>query len=115
MSTIEEIEGRLAELKVEQGRLEKQRDDLLRQTTITCEGGYRNVVCGAELVIGDLTYIQTHWYEGPHGCTGGDRWHPSGGEFDCPRCGVRNRLVSREHYEKLKHLFGDVRDERKHY
>jgi hypothetical protein len=110
---IEEVEGRLAGLGAEQQRLKKQRDDLLRQTSITCQSECGDRGCRAELRIGDLTYIQTHWYEGPHGCTEGDMWHPADGEFECPQCGLRNNLRWRKHYKELRHLFHEIKNEYK--
>jgi hypothetical protein len=114
MSTIREIEKKLEDLDRQRKELEKQRDDLLRKTLIACKGNIHGKGCGAALEIGELTYIQTHWYEEPHGCTGGDCWHQGEGEFDCPRCGLRNRLYDRKDYEELKHLFKDVKNEHKH-
>jgi hypothetical protein len=38
--------------------------------------------------IRSLTYIQTHWYETPYGCTGGDLWREGEGQFDCPKCSL---------------------------
>lgn len=69
--------------------------------------------CGKSIQIGKLTYIQTHWYESPYGCTGGDEWHEGEGQFICPRCGRRNRLYDRPEIEKLKYQFRDIEDEYK--
>lgn len=66
--------------------------------------------CGDKFFIRDITYIQTHWYESPHGCTGGDMHHEGEGQFECPSCGHRNRLYQRESFMALKNLFKHVID-----
>lgn len=110
-TTIKSTEKQLAELDDTRKGLQKQKDDLLRKTLITCEGSRYGKGCGARLRIGDLTFIQTHWYERPSGCTDGDKWHEADGEFDCPKCGRRNRMFEREQYKKLKYLFKDIKNE----
>ena len=47
--------------------------------------------CGGRTKIKTLTLIQTHWYESPHGCTGGDLWHSGESQVRCPKCGFVNR------------------------
>lgn len=113
MPTLKSIDKQLAELEVTRVSLQKQKDDLLRKTLIVCETNIYGKGCGVALKIGDLTYIQTHSYERPWGCMGGDRWHEAEGQFDCPKCGLRNRMYNREQYKKLKYLFKDVKDEYK--
>jgi transcription initiation factor IIE alpha subunit len=61
-----------------------------------------------------LTYIQTHFYVSPWGCTGGDFWKQGEGQFDCPKCGYKNRLYDRKEFQELKHYFKDIIDEHEH-
>lgn len=69
--------------------------------------------CGALHAIKDLTYIQTHWYVSPHGCTGGDYWNEGEGAFVCPSCNHRNRLYASPAVEALKPYFKTVVKEHK--
>jgi hypothetical protein len=66
--------------------------------------------CGSELPISSLTYIQTHWYTEPSGCTQGDYWSAGEGQFYCPACKVVNRLGRRHDVVALKEFFGDIED-----
>ena len=84
------------------------------KTVVKCETNMAHGHgCAAKFFIKDITYIQTHWYEKPHGCTGGDMWHQGEGQFICPCCGLRNRLYNRESFVALKGLFKNVIDEHK--
>ena len=42
------------------------------------------------------TYIQTHWYTSPRGCTGGDYWNLGEAQWKCPKCGFVNRFDDRK-------------------
>jgi hypothetical protein len=83
--------------------LERERDDLLSMTTVECV----RRDCGLQFWVRDLTYIQTHWYVSPHGCTGGDYWNEGEGQWRC-KCGHINRLYNKPEIQKLKRLFRDV-------
>lgn len=84
------------------------------KTVIQCESNPAyGKGCGAKFFVKDITYIQTHWYETPSGCIGGDMWHQGEGQFECPQCGHRNRLYNRKSFEILKGLFKHVIDEHK--
>jgi hypothetical protein len=41
----------------------------------------------------DLTLRITHYYNEPHGCTGGDYWSEGEWQFLCPKTGDINRLL----------------------
>lgn len=85
--------------------------DFDRRTLIRCEHNYRfGDGCGMGYEIGELTYIQTHSYTEPHGCTGGDYWSEAEGMWDCPSCDHRNRLYEKPEIVKLKGLFKAVED-----
>ena len=64
--------------------------------------------CGVQRPIGDVVYIQTHWYVRPYSCTGGDYWNEGEGNFKCLSCGFLNRLYDREEYQKLKYRFKEI-------
>lgn len=81
------------------------------KTVIQCESNASHGKgCGAKFFIKDITYLQTHWYERPSGCSGGDTHHQGEGQFECPICKRRNRLYNRESFQVLKNLFKNVID-----
>lgn len=75
---VEEIEQQLELAK-------RMRHAASRRRKIRCTS------CGKLHIVGKLTYIQTHHYVKPFGCTGGDYWTESEGQYICPSCGHRNR------------------------
>lgn len=82
-----------------------------RRSTVACTSQVATGKgCGARHEIGDLTYVQTHWYEEAHGCTGGDRWHMGEGQWRCPSCGHVNRLYDSPDVVALKPHFKVVED-----
>lgn len=112
--------AKLADLKQERGVLKRslaevdnQIDDLKAKTVIVCECNVFGKGCGKKFFIKNLQYIQTHWYEKPYGCTGGDTWHAGEGRFICPCCNHINGLYDRKEFESMKHLFESVTDEYK--
>lgn len=111
MAILEDLERERSNLKSSLDEVADQIDDLKAKTVIQCED---NVAygkgCGQKFFIKNLQYIQTHWYETPSGCTGGDIWHEGEGQFVCPCCGHINRLYHRPGFQNLKHLFKSVID-----
>lgn len=97
-----EIRRRLAMLDGEVVDLNAQLDEAMRRKRIACSA------CGARAVVSSLTYTQTHWYVRPYSCTGGDYWKEGEGQFDCPKCGHRNRLYNRPEVVALKRFFAAV-------
>jgi hypothetical protein len=88
---------------------------VLAHTTVKCLGcchkeGFSKG-CGAEHKICNLTYIRTHHYVRPYGCTEGDYWVESEGAFICPSCGHRNRTYERKEIQALQHLFKNIVEE----
>jgi rubredoxin len=67
--------------------------------------------CGALHAIGTLEYIQTHWSEEPHGCSGGDRWYQGEGKWKCPSCGHVNRLYQSPEVTARKSSFASIVEE----
>lgn len=59
--------------------------------------------------ISNIIYIQTHWYTEPYSCAGGDYWNEGEGQFNCPKCGVLNRLYERPEVEKMKYIFKEIK------
>jgi len=92
-------------------RREKSIADKYRNTLVKCTSQVATGKgCGALHAIKELTYIQTHWYTAPHGCTGVDYWNKGEGQFICPSCGHRNRLYASPDVQKMKHHFKAVED-----
>lgn len=108
MKTLDELlqfrETVLKELKVVDDAISSHKS----KTVVQCTSSVLGSGCGMGMIISDLVYIQTHWYERPYGCTGGAQWHPGEGQFECPHCGCRNRLYDRPDIMKLKSLFKKV-------
>jgi len=94
---IEKKVKKLTTLKRKQSLISR----LKKSNHITCIGNIKKG-CGSLLKIKELTYIQTHWYEYPWGCTGGDRWWEGEANFICPNCGIRNRPFFFKEWELLK-------------
>lgn len=90
----------------EQADADQMRDTLVKCTSQVATGKG----CGGLHAIKDLTYIQTHWYTSPHGCSGGDYWNQGEGQFNCPGCGHRNRLYASPEIQKMKRHFKSVED-----
>jgi hypothetical protein len=76
----------IAEIDAQIKALQVRRDEVQRCRSVACEH------CHATTPIRELTYVQSHWYERPHGCTGGDNWWPGDAFFDCPHCKRENRI-----------------------
>jgi hypothetical protein len=94
-------------------QLEAKATELKKGILIKCVGwsvNFRQDGCGAEHKVSMLEYIQTHWYTRPSGCTEGDYWNLGEGQFICPSCGKKNRLVERPEVTKLKPFFATVKD-----
>ena len=98
------IEAKIACKEAEIRELNKQRDGILAKTWVTCW------FCGLHHMVGGLTYVQTHWYVRPYGCTDGDYWKQGEGQWDCPACGNNNRLYDKPGIVVLKRLFAKVID-----
>lgn len=81
------VDEQVAAIDAQIAELRAKRDAVQRSRLLTC---YH---CNQQTVISSLTYIQTHWYVRPHGCSGGDYWLPGEGRFKCPHCDKINRLL----------------------
>lgn len=94
--------------------INEQIAEKVAKTVIACESNCAyGDGCGQKFFIKNLEYIQTHYYERPWGCTGGDTWHQGEGQFTCPCCGHRNRFLDRKEFEGLKYSFKKIVDEHK--
>lgn len=102
-----EVEAASAVIAAREAALGQQARDTLVQCTSQLATGKG---CGGFSRVGDLTFIQTHFYIEPHGCTGGDYWRAGEGQFVCPLCGHRNRLYDSPEVTKLKPAFKAVED-----
>ncbi len=110
-SAIAKAESRLKDLRAKESELLAQN---LKVTCTRCANGPSypfNDGCGAEFPIGEITYLQTHWYVEPSGCSGGDYFKEGEGNWICPKCGGRNRLGYQKEIQKQKRLFKAYVDE----
>lgn len=116
MDDLKRVNRQLDRLRRREQVLLQEKDDILGRTLVTCglrsppRGTIKEGGCGKESRIRDVIYVQTHWYVPPSGCTEGAYWKEGEGQFDCPHCGVRNRLYELPEIEELKHLFSKVKD-----
>jgi Zn finger protein HypA/HybF involved in hydrogenase expression len=99
-----QIQDKLKALSKEEIALHKELRLAMGRQLVKCS----NRDCGKRSKVSTLTYIQTHWYVAPHGCTGGDYWNPDEGQFVCPHCDYVNRLYERPDIVKLKGSFKEV-------
>ncbi len=76
--------------------------------TVACTNSVLGRGCGKRSQIQSLTYIQTHFHVPPYSCTEGDYWTAGEGQFDCPKCGRRNRLYDRPKIMDLKNHFSSI-------
>lgn len=105
--TNDEVQRAEAVLAARETALDLQQRDTLLQCTSQIATGKG---CSQLSRVGDLTYIQTHWYVSPHGCSGGDYWKQGEGRWACPECGHENRLYATPAIEALKSKFKAVED-----
>jgi hypothetical protein len=109
---IRDVRREIADLGWKVADLQKLEQRLKQEAKVKCLGWTVGVAkhCGTMLPVKDLTYIQTHWYTEPYGCTGGDYWNQGEGQFTCPVCGALNRLYERPDVVALKSFFKTVVD-----
>ena len=102
---------RVETAEAEVAAAQKDLDALLGETHVACTSQVATGKgCGHLFPVKVLTYIQTHWYTEPYGCTGGDYWNSGEGQFICPNCGHKNRLYASPEVTALKHVFKAVED-----
>ena len=102
---------KLDKLEEEKNKLMEKLHKNQSKVKVKCRGNFIDLSsdgCGEEFEIGDLTYIQTYTYVEPYSCTGGDYWFDSEGQWDCPNCGVRNRLYNQKETQELKYRFKNI-------
>lgn len=105
-SIAKQIEFHLGEVK----RLRELEKQLAAERFVQCGE------CKKRSKIKSVVFIQTHWYVPPRGCTEGAYWNPGEGQFICPKCGIRNRLLSDESKKlnEIKGCFAEVKDDYDH-
>jgi hypothetical protein len=74
-------------------KLQAKLNEERRNVEFQCE------CCGEKHAMKDCDVIQTHWYESPHGCMGGDTWHENDIHIVCPKTGHRNRILFNISYD----------------
>ena len=111
MTELQKIEKKIDKEKKKLEELKIKKDNLFRETEVCCDSyAIPKYCCGQTSKIKDLTYIQTHWYVSPSGCTGGDYWNEGEGQFKCPHCDQTNRLYNKPDITKLKYHFKEIVD-----
>jgi hypothetical protein len=89
-----------------------RKNGMLPDTLVVCTSQVATGVgCNKVSKIGDLTYIQTYWYDPNTGSPNGGFLRPGEGQFICPHCGHKNRLYENPEIEKLKAYFMEVVDD----
>jgi hypothetical protein len=97
-------------------KLDALENKLLSQKTIRCCDSNYGKGCGAKTKIKNITYIQTLYYVDE---AYNEHWENGEGQFDCPKCGLRNRLIDifgqkgREKFCELKYLFKNIIEKEK--
>lgn len=91
------------------------RENILSSSELECRGNCHGRGCGHRTKLKDITYIATNYYISPYGCTGGDYWNEGEGNWICPNCNHRNRLIDEDtkllcEYSYRK-LFRDTKEE----
>ena len=72
---------------------------VLRRQVLFCEH------CKKRSQLSRWNFLQTHWYEAPYSCAGGDTWHQNETEVcyvACPKCGKWNYIYN--HPQKVRIL-----------
>ena len=90
----------VARARAKLGQAEFELRAIRARRTIWC-------ACGGLHAIGELVLRVTHWYEEPHGCTGGDYWSEGEWQFVCPVNGGFNRLLFEDYgveYDKQRKI-----------
>lgn len=88
------IDLRMAQLREAQYQLRAA----IGNSFLTC------LSCKKKSKVSTITLIQTHWYVAPQGCTGGDYWNAGEKQYNCPKCGHRNRDYNHPEFkEASKH------------
>jgi len=94
------VQAAIADCLEKLEQLRSSEANLQRRTKVTCWA------CGADWPIGELDYIQTHWWSNGH--QDGGYWTLGEGHWKCPTCGHENRLFDKPEIEKLNNLFSMV-------
>lgn len=103
-----EINARVQRAKKKLEDLVAARDAELSRTFVRCTNSVMGKGCGKMTQLRKLIYLQTRWHVRLRGCNEGDYWNPGEGQFDCPKCGNRNRLYNLPEIEELKRCFKSV-------
>ena len=98
------LEADIANAEQALSKLCDQRDQLLKQTEVSCSS------CGTKHEIQNVVYLRTHFYVSPHGCTEGDYWstHTDEFQYKCPSCDAHWRVLRDQQLMALRHLFKET-------
>lgn len=106
MTTIKDILESMKGLSDEITSYKEQLKERYRNySTFKCKS------CNEESQLRKVIFIQSHWYEGPYGCTGGDQWYSGECNLLCPCCGMTHRLLSEESIDEFtKFKYAEPKD-----
>ena len=107
IKTLAQLQNERAEQAKVLQEIDNQIQERKAETLVRCESNNYGKGCGLAFPIKELTYIQTHYYEGPYGCIGGDSWVTDEGQWLC-QCTHRNRLYNKPDIVVLKNLFKNI-------
>ena len=109
MPTLTELKKTRADLAAKMKCTEDEIALKLDKTVVQClKNAAYGKGCGRKYFIKKIDFIQTHWYETPSGCSGGDMWHEGEGQWVCPSCEHLNRLYDKPEITALKSHFLSV-------
>lgn len=91
--TFQDVYKKLDALKQKKLKLESDLNTVAKESEFFCES------CKGYHKIKDCEAMQGHWYENPHGCTGGDTWHEGDVYIVCPSTGELNRVLFSSTYK----------------
>lgn len=87
----------VAELRSQIESIQERIDSIQRLRMLKC------LHCSQPSMISTLTYIQTYWYEEPHGCSGGACWRYGDGAYRCPHCERINKIMDSDKAKRLSY------------
>lgn len=90
MTTAEKLIKDITSQKLNIQGMEKDLARAFGNRVFTCS----NCGCGSKLK--NVIFVQTHWYEKPQGCMGGDNWYAGEQNLFCPKCGHRHRILGND-------------------
>lgn len=105
---LEKVQRALEKLDKEKEEALRKKLQVIRRQLVDCKK------CGKKSQLGTWSFIQEHWYELPHSCTGGDNWWPSETRLCniiCPKCGQQNYIFNHPRGKEIVELIDEQASE----